>query len=102
MELEAGAQIHAYDNNRLYSEAADAFLETRGRGRAHWGEILANCLDQPADLTFLPMTYHCLDARRAGGGWEAIALAPSPVVVVSLPRKTPRRPRKPGIRDPVR
>ncbi len=89
MDLPSRVSYVAFDNNRRLAEVADRYLRAEGAGRAVHGDILTEPLDgplgRPADLAFLLMTYHCLEAQHAGTGWEAIRAIPARWIAASVP-----------------
>lgn len=87
MELPATTRYRAYDNNRDLAEAAGRYLGAEGVGRGIWSDVLVEELAEPVDLAFFLMTYHCLENRRSGAGWQVVAQTRAQWMAVSLPTR---------------
>lgn len=67
----------------------DAALTRLGVGhRTSVVDILADRLDEPADVTLLLKTLPCLETQQRGVGWEVIDIVNSPIIVVTFPTKS--------------
>lgn len=73
---------------RLMGFVDTALTRLAVRHRASVGDILADSLDEPADVTLLLKTLPCLEAQRRGVGWEVIDIVNSPIVMVTFPTKS--------------
>ncbi len=88
MGLERGAKYLAYDINGRTVDLVTRYFAFEGvAGRAEHRDVLVRPPDEPGDVALLLKMYHCLEHRRRGAGWEAVAAVPAAWVVISFPTR---------------
>jgi 16S rRNA (guanine(1405)-N(7))-methyltransferase len=89
MGLPKRTVYYAYDANIEFVDMVrDYFLLEGIDGMVIWSDILCQPPACMADLAFFLQTYHCVEARRAGGGLEIVDSVPARWVVLSLPKES--------------
>lgn len=88
MGLGRDARYRAFDINRRTVDLVSRYFALEGiDGQAEHRDVLVSPPGDPGDVALLLKMYHCLEHRRRGAGWEAVAAAPAAWVVVSFPTR---------------
>jgi hypothetical protein len=88
MGLDRGAAYLAFDINRRTVDLLSRYFALEGiGGRAEHRDVLVSPPEERGDVALLLKMYHCLEHRRRGAGWEAVASVPATWVVVSFPTR---------------
>ena len=88
MGLARDARYLAYDINRRTVDLVGRYFALEGiPGAAEHRDVLVSPPRERGDVALLLKMYHCLEHRRRGAGWEAVASVPACWVVVSFPTR---------------
>jgi hypothetical protein len=88
MGLDRAAAYLAFDINRRTVDLLSRYFALEGIvGRAEHRDVLVSPPEERGDVALLLKMYHCLEHRRRGAGWEAVASVPASWVVVSFPTR---------------
>jgi 16S rRNA (guanine(1405)-N(7))-methyltransferase len=88
MGLPRSVRYCAYDINARIVSLTNCYFQLEGiTGTAEHRDVLCDPPREPADLALLLKMYHCLERRRGGAGWQAVAEVPAQWVAVSFPTR---------------
>ena len=88
MGLGRDSRYLAFDINRRTVDLVGRYFALEGiAGAAEHRDVLVSPPQQRGDVALLLKMYHCLEHRRRGAGWEAVAAVPASWVVVSFPTR---------------
>jgi 16S rRNA (guanine(1405)-N(7))-methyltransferase len=88
MGLPRSVRYCAYDINARTVWLTNCYFQFEGiAGAAEHCDVLCDPPREPADLALLLKMYHCLERRRRGAGWQALAEVPARWVTVSFPTR---------------
>jgi 16S rRNA (guanine(1405)-N(7))-methyltransferase len=88
MGLPRSVRYCAYDINARIVWLTNCYFQLEGiAGAAEHRDVLCDPPRDHADLALLLKMYHCLERRRRGAGWQAVAEVPARWVAVSFPTR---------------
>jgi hypothetical protein len=91
MGLPRSVRYYAYDINARIVSLTNCYFQLEGiAGAAEHRDVLCDPPREPADLALLLKMYHCLERRRRGAGWQAVADVSARRVAVSFPTRNLR------------